>query len=158
MKLAILTDVHGNLPALQAAVVRISELGCEVIYHTGDLIGIGPYPAECLDLLLNRANTRLLMGNHDAMFAFGLPHPRPDWLSEGEFSHQEWTHAQIDPALRPVVAGWPYLIQDEIDGVCLAFVHYALQPSGIDFQPIVRQPAGPDLDALFGEIKANLLF
>ena len=47
---------------------------------------------------------RPVMGNHDAWFAFGLPHPRPAWMGEGELAHQRWVHAQLDPALRPIVA------------------------------------------------------
>ena len=51
MKIAVLTDVHGNLPALQATLRGIRREGCDAIFHTGDSIGIGPYPAECLDLI-----------------------------------------------------------------------------------------------------------
>jgi protein phosphatase len=57
MKIAVMTDVHANLPALAAALDAIRREGCEALFHTGDAIGIGPYPAECLDLLLNASNT-----------------------------------------------------------------------------------------------------
>jgi len=40
MRIAVMTDVHANLPALQAALRDIGEQGCEEIYHTGDAIGI----------------------------------------------------------------------------------------------------------------------
>ena len=53
MKIAILTDVHGNLPALQVALRAIRREGADAIFHTGDAIGIGPFPAECLELLLS---------------------------------------------------------------------------------------------------------
>ena len=76
MKIAVVTDVHGNLPALQAALSAISQEDCDAIYHTGDCIGIGPYPAECLDLILNTPRLFPVMGNHDAWFAHGLPDPR----------------------------------------------------------------------------------
>ena len=103
-RVAVCTDAHANLPALRAALTAIDRLGVDAIYHTGDLIGIGPYPAECLDLLLRRADARCLMGNHDAWFAFGLPAPRPPWMSEGEWEHQQWVHAQLDASLRATVA------------------------------------------------------
>ena len=73
MKVAVLTDVHANLPALEATLRVIEDAGCEAIYHTGDAIGIGPFPAECLARLLATPRMRLIMGNHDAWFAFGLP-------------------------------------------------------------------------------------
>ena len=46
MKIAVLTDVHGNLPALQVALRAIRREGADAIFHTGDAIGIGPFPAE----------------------------------------------------------------------------------------------------------------
>ena len=47
MRIAVITDVHANLPALEAAVGAIHACGCDAIVHTGDAIAIGPYPAEC---------------------------------------------------------------------------------------------------------------
>ncbi len=158
MRVAILTDVHGNLPALQAALGRIADLGCKLLFHTGDAIGIGPYPAECLDLLLGRSDTYLTMGNHDAWFAFGLPSPRPAWLSEGEVAHQDWVHAQLDPARRAQVARWPYVLERDCEGVRVAFLHYGLDPTRRNFAPIVAQPTPADLDSLFGGIKADVVF
>jgi len=99
MKIAVLTDVHGNLPALQAALCEIQHEGCDAIYHTGDAIGIGPYPAECMELLLNTPRIRLIAGNHDHWFSSGLPEPQPAWMSDGEVRHQQWTHSCLDPSL-----------------------------------------------------------
>jgi len=149
-QIAVLTDVHGNLPALRSALAAIAGAGCDAVYHTGDAIGIGPYPAECLDLLLRTPNIRFVMGNHDAWFAFGLPEPRPEWMSEGEVAHQHWTHAQLDPGLRSVVAGWPYAIEEEIEGGRVRFLHYALDETGRGFQWLGSNPRAEDLDAAFG--------
>ncbi len=46
------SNAHANLPALEAALAALDAEGCEFVVHTGDAIGIGPHPAECLDLLL----------------------------------------------------------------------------------------------------------
>lgn len=48
IRIAILADVHANLPALTAVLADAREHGCERIYHAGDLIGIGPYPGARL--------------------------------------------------------------------------------------------------------------
>jgi predicted phosphodiesterase len=149
MKPAVITDTHANLPTLEAALAAIRREGCDAIYHTGDAIAIGPYPAECLDLLLQTPEMHLVMGNHDAWFGFGLPMPRPAWMSDGEVAHQLWTHAQIDPALRPVVAGWPYVIDKTFDGVPITFLHYALTDSRRDFWQLVVDPDAVTLDPLF---------
>ena len=132
-RIAVITDVHANLPALDAALAAIRADGPDAVYHTGDAIGIGPFPAEVLDRLLHEPGLRPVMGNHDGWFAFGLPDPRPPWMSEGELAHQRWTHAQLDPALGPVVAAWPWVIEEEVGGMPVAFLHYALDGTGRGF-------------------------
>jgi predicted phosphodiesterase len=102
MKVAVLTDVHANLPALRAVLGQLEQEGFDLLVHLGDAIAIGPFPAECLDLLLNVPNVRCVMGNHDEYFVHGLPQPQPAWMSDGEVEHQHWTHRQMDPALRTV--------------------------------------------------------
>ncbi len=156
-RLAVLTDAHANLPALEAALAAIRSEGVTAIYHTGDAIGIGPFPAEVLDRLLHTPGARPVMGNHDAWFAYGLPTPRPVWMSEGELAHQRWTHAQIDPDRRPEVAAWPWVIEEEVAGVPVVFVHYALDASGHGFATPVPHPSPADLDRLFAPRPARLL-
>lgn len=156
MRIAVLTDAHANLPALQATLATIDGLDCDAIIHTGDAIAIGPFPAETLDLLLERGVTCLL-GNHDAHFAHGLPDPRPEWMTDGEVAHQQWTHAQLDPALRAVVAGWPRQIAQEVHGRRVLFTHYALGLNGADFVPIARLPEAAVFDELFAGVDADLV-
>lgn len=124
MRVAIMTDAHANLPALRAALAAIGDLGCDAIYHLGDAIGIGPFPAETLGLLLETPGMRGVMGNHDAMFAFGMPDPWPH--GAGEREHQEWTHDQLDAGMRAAVAAWPFVREDALDGVRVSFAHYGL--------------------------------
>lgn len=156
-RLAVMTDVHANLPALDAALAAIRAEGCDAIYHTGDAIGIGPYPAECLDRLLQTPNMRLVMGNHDAWFAFGLPRPQPAWMSDGEVAHQRWTHAQLDPALRAVVAAWPSAIYEDVGGRRVALAHYGLDASWRCCASLVKDPVPGDLDSLFATLRASAI-
>ena len=51
---AVITDIHGNLPALQAALARIQELGIESVFCGGDLVGYGPHPNEVCALIAER--------------------------------------------------------------------------------------------------------
>ena len=157
MRIAVLTDVHANLPALEAALASIRAEGTDAIFHTGDAIAIGPCPAECLDLLLNTPNIRFVMGNHETYFVRGLPTPQPAWMSDGEVRHQEWTHSRLDPDLRPVLAEWPYVLEHDFEGVKTAFVHYGLV-SAEDFQPLLKNAAAADLDRMFALQEAALIF
>lgn len=157
LNLIALTDVHANLPALQAAMTAIQAEGYDHLIHLGDAISIGPYPAECLDLLLNLPNASFIMGNHDKWFAEGLPQPQPSWMSDGEVEHQQWTHAQLDPGLRSVVAQWPFVIEETLEDISVTFTHYALDESGRDFAPAVRDPSVADLDQVFSDVESHLI-
>jgi Calcineurin-like phosphoesterase len=53
-EVAVITDIHGNLPALEAALTRIDELGIEGVLCGGDLVGYGPHPNEVVALIAER--------------------------------------------------------------------------------------------------------
>ena len=158
MKIAVITDAHGNLPALQAALQAISSEGVDQIFHTGDAIGIGPFPAETLDLLLNTPGMRFVMGDFDAYFVDGLPDICPAEMNQETFEHQQWTNAMLDPTLRETLAAWPYVIEGEIEDIPLVFVHYGLDEQGRGFRPVVQEPTGDDLDKLFERHESMFVF
>jgi putative phosphoesterase len=157
VRIAVCTDAHANLPALQAALDAIHAMGCDAIYHTGDAISIGPHPAECLDLLLSTPDLRLTMGNHDAWFVHGLPQPQPSWMSDGEVAHHRWVYGQIDPALRDAIAGWPRIIEETFAGVRVAFLHYPRGEAGDGFAPAIHRPTTAEADRLFAQYAADVL-
>ena len=64
MLFAIISDIHSNLEALNAVLADIERRGITTIYCLGDVIGYGPDPAECLDLVITRTEWCVL-GNHD---------------------------------------------------------------------------------------------
>ncbi len=68
MRYAIFTDIHANLEALEAVLARIDELAkvepIDQIWFLGDLVGYGPNPNECIDILRKRTDV-IIAGNHD---------------------------------------------------------------------------------------------
>lgn len=62
--IAIISDIHSNLEALKTVLADIDRRGITTIYCLGDIIGYGPDPGDCLDLVSQRA-TMCLCGNHD---------------------------------------------------------------------------------------------
>ena len=136
----------------------VENEGCDAVYHLGDAIAIGPHPRECLDLLLATPGMHLVRGNHETYLVDGIPNPRPRWISDGEVVHQAWVKEQLGPDLREEVSTWPYLIDEEFAGVRVRFLHYALEPAGQDFLPMLRNPSAAELDALFEPHDAQLVF
>ena len=70
MLLAVLSDIHANLEALQAAWRVVEARGADEIVCLGDVVGYGPNPAACIDLIRAEASLCVL-GNHDAAVATG---------------------------------------------------------------------------------------
>lgn len=66
MKLAILSDIHGNIAALEAVLNKARQLGVEHLLVLGDMVGYYYYPAEVLDLI-NEWDHDIIRGNHEIM-------------------------------------------------------------------------------------------
>jgi predicted phosphodiesterase len=64
MRIALLSDVHGNLPAFEAVLADVDACGPEEIWCLGDLVGYGAEPDECVALARERCDL-CLAGNHD---------------------------------------------------------------------------------------------
>ena len=78
MKIAILSDLHSNLPALRAVVEDLGIWKPDQVIVAGDIINRGPKPAECLEIILenkHRLGWHVLRGNHEE---YVLMHTRPD--------------------------------------------------------------------------------
>ncbi|GAB4017566.1 metallophosphoesterase family protein [Spirosoma migulaei] len=72
LTIAILSDIHGNLPAFTAVLNDIDSKGADQIFCLGDLVDFAPWPNEVIDLL-RRMRIPSLLGNHDERIAFDLP-------------------------------------------------------------------------------------
>jgi predicted phosphodiesterase len=64
VRVAVLSDVHANLHALEAVLAEVDAAAVDAIWFLGDLVGYGPRPNECTALLQERASI-CLAGNHD---------------------------------------------------------------------------------------------
>jgi len=61
---AVISDIHSNLEALSTVLSDIERRGIKEIYCLGDIVGYGPNPRECLDLIIEKSRLCVL-GNHD---------------------------------------------------------------------------------------------
>src|SRR5215470_4767909 len=66
MRLAILSDIHGNLLALEAVLQDLEEAGgADKLWILGDLVAYGPRPAECLARIRDLKEAKVIAGNTD---------------------------------------------------------------------------------------------
>ncbi|WP_417372121.1 metallophosphoesterase family protein [Gelidibacter japonicus] len=64
-KIALISDIHGNLPALEAVLEKLGQYKPDEWICLGDVVGYGPHPKECINMIRER-NIPCLLGNHDA--------------------------------------------------------------------------------------------
>lgn len=86
MRIALISDIHANLSALEAVFADIDSIGVDTVYCLGDTVGYGPQPLECLDLVRERCSI-VLLGNHEYAVLHGADNFTPlaakaiDWTS-----------------------------------------------------------------------------
>ena len=90
MKQAIISDIHGNLEALHAVLEDIDRQRVDAIYCLGDIVGYGPNPCECAELVRDRCSV-VILGNHDQGALFD-----PEGFNTGAEKAIRWTRSQIE--------------------------------------------------------------
>jgi predicted phosphodiesterase len=100
LRLAVLSDVHGNLAALEAALADIKRHKPDRIVVTGDLVFYGPRPAETAEKLrsLEADGAAIIAGNTDvavADFDYAAAFPWMDDVPAGHRAAAEWAHDQL---------------------------------------------------------------
>ncbi|MDO5581039.1 MAG: metallophosphoesterase family protein [Planctomycetia bacterium] len=96
MKRAILSDIHSNLEALQAVLKDFDQEGVAEFYCLGDLVGYGPNPVECIDLITKDPRRKIcLLGNHDQAAIFN-----PAGFNPAAERAIYWTRRQLDQSPR----------------------------------------------------------
>lgn len=94
MKIAVLSDIHGNLEALTACVARANDQGVEAFVGLGDFVNYGADPGPTLDALMALPGFIAVIGNHDeAMFR------ETRWPRDSEVEHAAaWTRDRLSAA------------------------------------------------------------
>ena len=126
MRIAIFSDVHANLPAIEATLADIAAAGVDARYALGDLVGYAPWPNEVLERLAAEGFP-IVMGNYDDGTGFdrdecGCAYTKPDEQVLGDAGFA-WTKARTSDANK----GWLRTLQPEIrfeaDGKRYLLVH-----------------------------------
>lgn len=121
MKVAIISDIHANLEALQATLKQIRSLQVDRIVCLGDVVGYNTNPAECIALL--RGSTALwVAGNHDRAVTGQITTAGFSYTAARAIA---WTRQRLGAEDLDFLAGLPLKASLEAD---LIAVHGALHP------------------------------
>lgn len=125
MKIAVLSDVHGNAPALEAVLEDVSRWGPDRIVVNGDLVNRGPKSLGCLRMTHGLpAGTLRIKGNHEVFVIDGVDHPRdPEDPLYDFYRLGYWTVAQLGEAVDEI-RRWPdHLDLEDPQGGTLHITH-----------------------------------
>ena len=108
MKIALIGDIHANLPALQAVLADINIHGVDAIWNAGDSVGYGPFPNEVLDMLQER-DILSIVGNYD-LKALAMPTRSKKWQQKKhplKLIAFQWAYDTMTPANRNYLRSLP---------------------------------------------------
>ncbi|MCQ6564096.1 metallophosphoesterase family protein [Paenibacillus mendelii] len=112
-RIAIISDIHGNIPALEAVLSDISERGIKRIFCLGDLIGKGPHPKQAIDKIKNSCES-VVLGNWD------------DWLTsrpDEEQEHALWQYQKLDKSEINYLKSLPFSTEFFMSGRYIRLFH-----------------------------------
>ena len=116
LKIAVISDIHANLPALEAVLQDIENRQVDQLFCLGDLVDFAPWPNEVIDLI-RRNRIATIMGNHDERIAFDRPviplvkHPASE--TQARMAAIDYTRQHITPENKSFLASLPRQLRVE---------------------------------------------
>jgi predicted phosphodiesterase len=145
---AYFTDVHGNIDALTAVVEDAASYGADSFLCGGDMIGIGPFTNEVLQLLFELPSVQMVTGNHDeAVLALKFGHTYPESHAHAKLHHQ-WVADELQDKFADQLNKLPRELAFTVNDLRFFITHYPFKqekkesPISEDpFLPIISQPS-----------------
>ena len=158
MKIGIISDIHNNVVALDAVLVKLQEAQCEHIICCGDMIGIGPYPEETMQRLMQIPNLIAVLGNHDRCLTDGMPTtvPNAQLMDYEEMEHHKWEHSLLSNESTDFLNRLPCRRDITLGGLQIAVLHYCMDAKNqyIRYTP---KPNLNDCQIMFSDIDADVI-
>jgi predicted phosphodiesterase len=106
-QLAILADIHGNLPALEAVQQDLSQFRIDHVVVAGDTINVGPFSEQVVRRVIDE-EWAVIRGNSELyLLDFGTSRAPDEWNDPSEFPMLPWLDRQLSNHSKTVIATWP---------------------------------------------------
>lgn len=130
-RIAIFSDIHGNVQALTEILKDIKKRKIKTVYCLGDTIGIGPKPKECMDLIIEN-NIKIVLGNHELYYLKGTDIDKNIEGSEKE--HHKWVKSQLSEKHETFLKTCNISINKKIGKYKISFQHFLLNNNIYPFE------------------------
>ena len=124
MTVALIGDVHGNLPALEAVLADAGRRGVEAIWHVGDFVGYGAFPEEVV-ASLREVEAVSIVGNYDRK-VLKFPGKKKRWQARKapeKLAAFRWAHEHLSPDSLAHLAELPRERRMTVNGVRVLLTH-----------------------------------
>jgi len=118
MRMALLADIHANLPAFKAVLQDLEKKKITQIFHAGDIVGYNPFPNECVELV-RRHKIESVKGNHDNAVITGDTSCFNPVAAEGI----DWTVCEISGRNKKFLEQLPLSLSFKSSGLRVKIVH-----------------------------------
>ena len=122
MKFAIISDVHGNLPALETVIEDARRQGAQSYIFVGDYCLSGPYPNECISFIRQMKNTYVIRGNEERYLENLIGKDQTDW-TDGQMQISYWCFRNISKENLDYLVSLPLHIDFECNGIPIHVSH-----------------------------------
>ena len=158
MQLGVITDIHNNLVARKVVVEKLQELQCDKIICCGDIIGIGPYPEETVQYMMQIPDLIAVRGNHEKYLLNEMPteYPNEDNMGYEEMKHHKWEHSLLSNKSVNFLRSLPYKVSIECEGCTLSVLHYRMDCEG-HYINSKTNPDKTDLNMMFADVEADII-
>ncbi len=117
MKIGVISDIHANLEALNVVLEKLKDI--DIILCVGDIVGYGPNPNECIDLVKKRCKY-VILGNHDHCV---LHLKTASWFNPVAEKAIKWTEKVLDKDRKKYLESLESQLKIEIDGLKINMYH-----------------------------------
>ena len=125
-KIAIISDIHGNLEALKTVLNDINNRGITKIYCLGDILAKGTHQQECVDLVKEKCDV-IIKGNCEDFITSNIDYST---FSDIDVKRQVWNKAKINDATADFLRNLPYCYEFYMSGRFIRLLH--CHPEEID--------------------------
>ncbi len=132
MKIALIGDVHANLPALEAVLEHAQARGVQAIYNIGDFVGYNAFPEEVVSLLRRREDVVSIIGNYDQK-ALQAEKKQKKWASKKDPRKAQaflWAYQQLSKESREFLRKLPEQRNLFVEGWLVLLAHGS--PAAVD--------------------------